>query len=93
MSECVLKTLPFGVCVSALLRCFADLKYFECPLGGPLNRLNAILSLLQPLDRYRAASAIASAIRRPYLALSRFHAKVGALNRLVLNRFRGSTAR
>ena len=62
-------------------------------LSGPLNRLNAILSLLQPLDRYRAPSAIGSAIGRPYLALSRFHAKVGALNRLVLNRFRGSTAR
>ena len=25
-----------------------------CILSGPLNRLNAILSLLQPLDRYRA---------------------------------------
>ena len=62
-------------------------------LSGPLNRLNAILSLLQPLDRYRAPSAIGSAIGRPYLALSRFHAQVGALNRLVLNRFRGSTAR
>ena len=23
-------------------------------LSGPLNRLNAILSLLQPIDRYRA---------------------------------------
>ena len=34
-------------------------------LSGPLNRLNAILSLLQPLDRYRAPSAIASAIGRP----------------------------
>ena len=27
-------------------------------LSGPLNRLNAILSLLQPLDRYRTPSAI-----------------------------------
>ena len=36
--------------------------------SGPLNRLNAILSLLQPLDRYRAPSAIGSAIER---ALSR----------------------
>ena len=62
-------------------------------LSGPLNRLNAILSLLQPLDRYRAPPAIGSAIGRPYLTLSRFHAQVGALNRLVLNRFRGSTAR
>ena len=32
--------------------------------SGPLNRLNAILSLLQPLDRYRAPSAIGSAIER-----------------------------
>ena len=31
-------------------------------LSGPLNRLNAILSLLQPLDRYRTRSAIGSAI-------------------------------
>ena len=62
-------------------------------LSGPLDRLNAILSLLQPLDRYRAPSAIGTAIGRHDLALSRFHAQVGALNRLVLNRFRGSTAR
>ena len=34
-------------------------------LSGPLDRLNAILSLLQPLDRYRALSAIGSAIGRP----------------------------
>ena len=34
-------------------------------LSGPLNRLNAILSLLHPLDRYRAPSAIGSAIGRP----------------------------
>ena len=34
-------------------------------LSGPLNRLNAILSLLHPLDRYRTASAIGSAIERP----------------------------
>ena len=32
--------------------------------GGPLNRLNAILSLLHPLDRYRTPSAIGSAIGR-----------------------------
>ena len=40
----------------------------HCPLSGPLDRLNAILSLLQPLDRYRAPSATGSAIGR---ALSR----------------------
>ena len=34
-------------------------------LSGPLNRLNAILSLLHPLDRYRTHSAIGSAIGRP----------------------------
>ena len=34
-------------------------------LSGPLNRLNAILSLLLPLDRYRTPSAIGSAIGRP----------------------------
>ena len=62
-------------------------------LSGPLNRLNAILSLLQPLDRYRTHSAIGSATGRPYLALSRMHAQVGVLNRLVLNRLGGSNAR
>ena len=36
-----------------------------CGLSGSLNRLNAILSLLQPLDRYRAPSAIGSAIGGP----------------------------
>ena len=55
-------------------------------LTGPHIRLNAILSLLQPLDRYRNLSAIRSVIARPYLALSRIHAQVGVLNRLVLNR-------
>ena len=39
-------------------------------LSDPLNRLNAILSLLHPLDRYRTPSAIGSAIGRPYLTLS-----------------------
>ena len=34
-------------------------------LSGPLNRLNAILSLLHPLDRYRTHSTIWSAIGRP----------------------------
>ena len=63
-------------------------------LSGPLNRLNAILSLLHPLDRYRIRSArIGSAIGRPYLALSRVQKQVGVLNRLVLNRLGGSTAR
>ena len=65
----------------------------EGPLSDPLNRLNAILSLLHPLDRYRAPSVIGSAIGSPYLALSRIQTQVGALNRLVLNRLRGSTAR
>ena len=55
-------------------------------LVGPLNRLNAILSLLQRLDRYRTPSAIGSAIGRP---LSRLPAQVGVLNRLVLNRLGG----
>ena len=46
-----------------------------CPgLSGPLNRLNAILSLLQSLDRYRTLSAVGSAIGRPYLALFRIPA-------------------
>ena len=34
-------------------------------LVAPLNRLNATLSLLHPLDRYRTRSAIGSAIERP----------------------------
>ena len=36
-----------------------------CCCCGPLNRLNAILSLLHPLDCYRTPSAIGSAIGRP----------------------------
>ena len=44
------------------------------------HRLNAILSLLQPLDRYRTPSAIGSAIGRPhispYLALSRIQTQL-----------------
>ena len=45
-------------------------------LSGPLNRLNAILSLIHPLDRYRTPSAIGSAIG---VALSRpiSHARAG----------------
>ena len=56
-------------------------------LSEPLNRLNAILSLLQPLDRYRTPSAIGSAIGRP-LSRPIWHPNtvVGVLNRLVLNR-------
>ena len=61
-------------------------------LSGPLNRLNATPSLLQPLDRYRTPSAIRSAIGGAYLALSRIHTQVGVLNRLVLIRLGGSTA-
>ena len=61
-------------------------------LSGPLNWLNAILSLLHPLDRYRIPPAIVSAIGRPYLTLSRIHTQVGVLNRLILNRLGGSTA-
>ena len=34
-------------------------------LSGPLNLLNAMLSLLHPLDRYWTPSAIGSAIGRP----------------------------
>ena len=45
-----------------------NLSRFPDNLSGPLNRLNAILSLLHPLDRYRTPSAIGSAIGR---ALSR----------------------
>ena len=33
-------------------------------LSGPLDRLNDILSLLQPLDRYRAPSALVAQIAR-----------------------------
>ena len=56
-------------------------------LSGPLDRLNAILSLRHPLDRYRTPSAIGSAIGRALsLALSRIQTQVGVLNHLVLNR-------
>ena len=37
-------------------------KMLTSLLSGRLNRLNAALYLLQPLDRYRAPSAIARAI-------------------------------
>ena len=56
-------------------------------LSGPLDRLNAILSLLHPLDRYRTPSAIGSAIGRPLSRpISHPNTVVGVLNRLVLNR-------
>ena len=48
--------------VSPWKRCAQPLKP---RLSGPLNRLNAILSLLHPLDRYRTPAAIGSAIGRP----------------------------
>ena len=59
--------------------------------SGPPNRLNAILSLLRLLDRYRTPSAIGRAVRLggPYLALSRTPTQVGVLSRLVLNRLGG----
>ena len=60
---------------------------------GLLSRFNAILSLLHPLDSYRTPSVVGSAIGRPYLALSRIHAQAGVLNRFLLNRLGGSTAR
>ena len=61
------------------------------PLSGPLNRLNAILSLLLPSTGSaigRPCLATGSAIGRPCLALSLIHAQVG-----VLDRLKGSTAR
>ena len=65
----------------------------EQQLSGLLNRLNAMLSLLHPLDGCGTPppSAIGSAIGRPYLALSRIHA--GVLSRLVLNHLGSSTTR
>ena len=55
-------------------------------LSGPLNRLNAILSLLHHLDRYRTPSAIGRAIGRPLSRPISHPTQVGVLNRLVLNR-------
>ena len=53
----------------AFLRHLSGIFHGSCAmknaLSGPLNRLNAILSLLHPLDRYRTPSAIGSAIGRP----------------------------
>ena len=51
--------------ISVVDMLFQDFFYRVSVLSGPLDRLNAILSLLQPLDRYRAPSAIGSAIGRP----------------------------
>ena len=82
--------------LSGVIRANRKFKRFRAnrlDLSGPLNRLNAIVSLLQPLDRYRTPSAIGSAIGRPYLALSRTQAQVEVLNCLILNRLGGSTAR
>ena len=72
---------------------FQNWFFMALALGGPLNRLNAILPLLHPLNRYRTLSAIGSAIGRPYLALCRIQTQAGALNRLVLNHLGNPTAR
>ena len=54
--------MPFVKCLSG----FAEVLYQV--LSGPLNRLNAILSLLHPSTAiYRTPSAIGSAIGRPGL--------------------------
>ena len=67
-----------------------DVVMMTCKLSGPLNRLNAILSLLHSLDHYRTRSAIARAIGRPLsLPISHPNTVVGVLNRLVLNRLGG----
>ena len=55
-------------------------------LSGPLNQLNATLSLLHP-------SAIGSVIGKRYLTLSRIHTQVGVHNRLILNHLTSSTPR
>ena len=54
-------------------------------LSGPLDRLNAILSLLQPLDRSWAPSAIGSAIGRP-LSRPISHPRTGRSPQPPLNR-------
>ena len=67
--------IPYAHVVTPCLcpPCFNLSEFRRAPdtLSGSLNRLNAILSLLQPLDRYRTISAVGRAIGRPYLALSR----------------------
>ena len=59
------KTIPISPDLDSV-RCQAvGIVIMIVILSGPLNRLNAILSLLHPLDRYRTPSAIGSAIGRP----------------------------
>ena len=79
--------------LSLLRKSRQDGPGLDALFSGPLDRLNATLSLLQPLDRYRTPSAIGSAIGRPYLALARFRAQLGVLKGLVPNHLGGSTAR
>ena len=52
-------------CRTALPRPPLPIRLPSHTLSGPLNRLNAILSLLHALDRSRTPSAIGSAIGRP----------------------------
>ena len=85
------KQMSKGACSKMLIQQHCPRLLDE--LRGPLNRLNAIPSLLHPLDSYRTPSAIARAIGRPYLSLSRILAQVEVLNSLILNRLGGSTAR
>ena len=77
-------------CLVSQRECYA---FAQDNLSGPLNRWNALLSLLHRLDRKSTPSATGSPIGRPYLALSRILTQVGVLNRLVLNRLGGPTAR
>ena len=60
------------LCLCLLRRHVGSHEAIEA-LSGPLNRLNAILSLLHPLDRYRTPFAIGSAIGKP---LSRIQTQV-----------------
>ena len=57
--------MPTEGALGAIILSWLYLLKVSTYLSGPLNRLNAILSLLQPLDRYRTPSAIGSAIGRP----------------------------
>ena len=56
---------PLRLVVAVISGQLASGRCSTSRLSGPLNQLNAILSLLQPLDRYRTPSAIGSAIGRP----------------------------
>ena len=78
------------LCGSKLERASLIRGWMLVALSGSPNRLNAVLSLLHPLDRYGTPSAIGSAIGR---ALSRIRTQVGFLNGLVLNHLGSSTAR